>query len=136
MKIIITLATVAILLLDSGCKEEWLTPNPLSFYAPENMFINAEGMDAVLVACLQSARFEFYGDGCPLITENIFADIAVRGCTDSPNPSINLPAQILPDANLNANNANRIGWYWQEGYNRIKFANIIISRIDNMEWKK
>lgn len=30
-------------LLTTGCKESWLDPKPLSFYTPENTYVDAEG---------------------------------------------------------------------------------------------
>ncbi len=122
------------MVISASCSDEWLEPKPLSFYAPENTFVNAEGLDAALVACLRNARHEFYGDGAPEITENVFSDVAVEGTTDKTGPAMDLPAQILPDANLNSADYNRIGWFWNEGYYRIKYANTVISRIDLPEW--
>jgi hypothetical protein len=36
---------------------------------------------------------------------------------------------ITPDANLNSNDFNRIGWYWDRGWLGIRLANTIISRL-------
>lgn len=127
--------TLVFMLTSNGCNDEFLEPNPLSFFAPENAFVDAEGFDAALVACLRNVRHEYYGDGNPMITENIFSDVAVEGTTDKTGPAMDLPAQILPDACLNSTNCNRIGWYWREGYRRIRYASAVISRIDNAEYK-
>lgn len=129
-----TLLTFSILLASMGCKKEFLEPKPLSFFAPENAFIDAAGFDAALVACLRNIRHEFYGDGNPMITENLFSEVAVEGTTDKTGPAMDLRAQILPDANLNNTNTNKIGWYWDEGYRRIRYASVVISRIDNAEY--
>lgn len=129
-----TLLTFSILLASMGCKKEFLEPKPLSFFAPENAFIDAAGFDAALVACLRNIRHEFYGDGNPMITENLFSEVAVEGTTDKTGPAMDLRAQILPDADLNNTNTNKIGWYWDEGYRRIRYASVVISRIDNAEY--
>lgn len=124
-----------LVLLGSSCSKDFLKPEPLSFYAPENTFIDASGLNAALVACLRNSRHEFYGDGTPIITELVFSDVAVEGTTDKTGPAQDLPAQILPDAELNNCDYTRVGWYWSEGFNRIKYANTVISRIDNANWK-
>jgi len=126
---------VFIQILGSSCSEEWLTPEPKSFYSPENTFINPEGLEAALVACLQSNRAEFYGEGTGEMTENLFSDLVVEGSTDKAGPAMDLPAQILPDAELNSHNHNRIGWFWVESFKRIKYANVVVSRIDDIEWE-
>ena len=132
---LISIFTLIMVLMWTGCSEDFLEPKPLSFYAPENTFVNEDGLNAALVACLRNARHEFYGDGNPMITENIFSDVAIEGTTDKSGPAMDLPAQILPDANNNSANTNRITWYWNEGYYRIKYANTVISRIDVADWK-
>lgn len=117
------------------CSEDFLTPKPLSFYAPENTFVNADGFNAALIACLRNARHEMYGDTPPFISEGIFADIAVEGTTDKTGIHMDMPAVILPDANMDYGDVTKLGRYWTEAYNRIKYANVVISRIDNAEWK-
>jgi hypothetical protein len=113
-----------------SCKEEFLAPEPLSFYAPENTFNDAAGMKAALVAGLRNMRLEFYGDNPPIVTEHIFSEVAVEGTTDKSGPAQDLNLLITPDANLNNTDRNKIGWFWEEGFKGIKYANVVISRID------
>ena len=115
----------------TGCSEDYLAPKPLSFYSPENTYINAEGLEAALVACAKNLREEWYGDGAPIITENIFSEVAVEGTTDKSGPAQNMNLQITPDAQLDNTDHNRIGFFWTSGYGGIKYANTVITRIDN-----
>lgn len=118
-----------------SCDESWLEPKPLSFFAPENALIDAKGMYAALTACERNMRYEWYGDGAPMITELIFSEVCIEGTTDKPGPAQNLNIQITPSAQLNHTDFNRIGWYWYEGYKGIKYANVVIDRIDNATYK-
>lgn len=122
---------IIILAATSSCKKEFLEPKELSFFTPGNALNNADGMRALLSQAMTNLRSEFYGDGAPMITENIFAEVAVEGTTDKSGPAQDLNLLILPDANLNSANTNRIGWYWNQWYEGIKFANTVISRIDD-----
>ncbi|MFZ0280601.1 MAG: RagB/SusD family nutrient uptake outer membrane protein, partial [Bacteroidales bacterium] len=131
----ITLLTVTLLSIGIRCSEDFLTPKPLSFYAPENTFVNEEGFNAALIACLRNARHEYYEDTPPFVSEMIFADVAVEGTTDKTGVHMDMPAVILPDANMDFGDVTKLGRYWTEAYNRIKYANTVISRIDNAEWK-
>ncbi len=115
----------------SSCSEDFLEPKPLSFYAPENTFIDEDGMRAANITNLRNMRYEWYGDGAPIITQNIFSEVAVEGTTDKSGPAQDLNLLILPDKNLNSTNTNRIGWYWYEGFKGIKYANTVITRIDD-----
>lgn len=134
-KQILSLAFVAAGLTLAGCKENWLIPEPLSFYAPENTFKDAAGIRATLVACERNMRIEWFGDSPPIGTEALFSDIAVEGTTDKSGPAQNLNLLITPDAQLNHGDYNKIGWYWIEGYKGIKYANTCITRIDEPTYK-
>src|SRR5690554_1442052 len=97
---IVFLLWVTLLLGTSGCDDEWLEPRPLSFFAPENALIDARGMYAALTACERNMRYEWYGDGSPIITELVFSEICVEGTTDKPGPAQNMNIQITPTSQL------------------------------------
>ncbi len=132
---IFLLLFVSLVLGTTSCNEGWLEPEPLSFFAPENALVDAKGMYAALTACERNLRLEWYGDGSPIITELVFSEVCVEGTTDKPGPAQNLNIQITPTSQLNHVDFNRIGWYWYEGYKGIKYANVVISRIDNAKYK-
>lgn len=114
-----------------GCKREFLAPNPLSIYTPEETFQSAAALWATLVACDRHMRHEYMGDGSPILTEMIYSDIAVSGSTDKPGPAIDLNLAITPDGELDhIEYENRIGWYWRESYRAIRYANTAIQYID------
>jgi len=120
--------------MGSRCSEDFLQPKPLSFYAPENTFVDANGFNSALIACLRNARHEYYGDTPPFVSEMIFSDLAVEGTTDKTGIHMDMPAVILPDANMDFGDVTKLGRYWTEAYNRIKYANVVISRINNADW--
>jgi hypothetical protein len=117
-------------MLPQACKKEFLEPRPLSFFTPEETFKSAQGLWATLVSCERNMRIEFFGDAPPIVTEGIFSEIAVEGTTDKPGPAQNLDLAITPDAELNHTDYNKIGWYWNEGYRGIRYANTAIVNID------
>lgn len=129
-KNIITLTLIAGSTLMVSCKDSYLKPEPLSFYDPDNTFNDAAGLRAALVACERNMRLEWYGDAPPMVTEAIFSEIAVEGTTDKSGPAQNLNLLITPDAQLNSGDYNKIGWYWSEGFKGVKYANVVVSRIN------
>lgn len=134
-KRVLGLGAVFLTTLLTSCDKSWLEPKPLSFFAPENTFVDATGLRATLVACERNMRIEWYGDAPPMVTEAIFSDIAVEGTTDKSGPAQNMNLQITPTAQLNSGDYNKIGWYWTEGYKGIKYANTAISRINEPTYK-
>jgi hypothetical protein len=128
------LATLAlVLLISQSCNKDWLKPKPLSFFSPENTLVDEKGFNAGLAAIARQVRDEFYGDGHPIITENIFSESAVEGTTDKFGPAVNMNLLITPDANLNSADFNRIGWYWERWYIVIRLANTITTRIGDVK---
>jgi len=132
-KNIATIASISFMsiLLLAGCSKDWLKPQPLSFYAPDIALSNAEGLYSALTACERNMRHEFFGEAAPLLTEMIQSEIAVEGTTDKAGPQMDMDISLLPDANLNSVDFTKVGWYWFEGYKGIKYANLIIARIDD-----
>ncbi|MHA4739732.1 RagB/SusD family nutrient uptake outer membrane protein [Dyadobacter sp. MSC1_007] len=129
-KRILTVSCVLMGMTVVSCKEEWLAPEPLSFYNPDLTFNDVSGLRAAIVACERNMRLEWYGDAPPMVTETIFSEVAVEGTTDKSGPAQNLNLLITPDAQLNHTDYNKIGWYWSEGFKGVKYANVVISRID------
>ena len=132
---IISILTVVLVLSWTSCTEDFLKPEPLSFYAPENTFVNADGLNSALIACLRNSRHDVYEDCPPFLNDNIFSEVAVEGTTDKTGPLMDMPAQLLPDLKMNDKDRTSIGWFWTEAYNRIKYANTVVSRIDVPEWE-
>lgn len=119
----------------TSCKEDYLTPKPLSFYEPSLTFVNAAAMRAALVACGRNLRAEYYGGNPPILTEMLFTEIAVEGTTDKSGPAQDLNLQITPDlVTYSDDDHNKIYVYWDTAYAAIKYANTIISRIDNVKY--
>lgn len=132
-KAIIT-ATFAALIATSACKRSFLDPQAPSKFTPDVSLTTPTAVQAALEQINTVVRDEFFGDSAPMLTESIFSDVAVEGTTDKTTPAQDLNVRITPTANLNNNDYNKIGWYWQNWYKGIHYANTIISRIDNIKW--
>jgi hypothetical protein len=71
-----------------------------------------------------------------LLLNLIFSEVCVEGTTDKPGPAQNMNIQITPTSQLNHGDFNKIGWFWYEGYKGIKYANVVIDRIDDATYTK
>lgn len=128
---------IASLLVLYGCKKDYLDSKPLSFYTPESIYNSADGLRGALIACERNLRYNWSGDGAPEVTQLIFSDIAVDGTDDKSGPAQNMDLQITPDAISSSNdNAdhNRIFYFWHQGYFDIKYANTVVTYIDQPNW--
>ncbi|MEY8488201.1 RagB/SusD family nutrient uptake outer membrane protein [uncultured Parabacteroides sp.] len=130
-----SVGAVALLAGLFSCSDSWLEPKPLSFYTPENAYVNAEGLYGALTSCERNMRHEYFGDAAPIVTEMVQSDICVEGTTDKAGPQMDMDNVLLPDMNLNHGDKTKVGWYWYEGYKAIKYSNVVVSRIDAATFK-
>ena len=123
-------------LLMSSCSESWLDPKPLSFYTPENTYVDADGLYAAIVAAERNMRHECFGNLSPILSELNSSDIAVYGKTDHNGSLIDFDNFLLPTTiYVSGDERNQIQWYWNEGYRGVRFGNTVLSRIDNATFK-
>ncbi len=123
MKRINILSLIIIVLFFISCSEDWLKPDPLSFYTPENVFVDAAGFEAALVRCKKEMNSENHGAYCPIVAETDYSDLAValrQSDFTKVTPSTSYQLPILA--------------FFMNAYGYIKNTNTIISRIDDIEW--
>lgn len=118
----------SLLFMVSGCNQEWLEPDPLSFYSPENALVDKQGVEALLTTCEHLMRREYT---IPQIRiELTMSDIA----TAAGSAFNDYVANIYPSSGILSNAWYNIQPYWEEWYTVIKYANTVISRIDDIEF--
>lgn len=130
----ITTTALALLLFANGCKKSYLDQDQLSKFEPGIGLTSVAAMRAALDGLGAQARKEFFGDMAPIVTESIFSDVAVDGTTDKSTQAQDINTRVTPDANLNSPDYNRIGFYWEEGFKGVRYANTIITYIDNVKY--
>jgi starch-binding outer membrane protein, SusD/RagB family len=116
--------TLSLFLLIS-CNKDYLNPDPLSFYAPENVFVNKAGFQSALVTVRRDLKNEFYAERNPIVLDIDASDIAIDKYApdwNSVTPSSGTYLPILP--------------MFGRIYGYIKNTNVVISRIDNIKWDK
>ncbi|QKJ31935.1 RagB/SusD family nutrient uptake outer membrane protein [Mucilaginibacter mali] len=134
-KSIIAVLTLAAVIITDGCtKRSDLVPEAPSKFTPDVTLTTPAAFKSAVEYMNQNERIEFFGDSAPMLTEDIFSDVAVEGTTDKTTPAQDLNVRITPTANLNSDDYNKIGRYWEIWWNGIHYANTVISRIDNVKW--
>ena len=111
----------------TSCNKDFLKPEPLSFFSPENVLMSQEGMESLLTACEEIFRTDY---NRPWVrVEYIFSDIALPVSTDL----IDLNANVYPESEALFGGWYNIGNYWEGWYNVIKYSNMIIGRMKDAE---
>jgi starch-binding outer membrane protein, SusD/RagB family len=125
-----TLKFIIVICITSGflqaCQEDWLDPKPLSIYTPDGVLVDEAGMESILLALREGLRHEVVAGNRMLASELYTSDIAICGSEVSAMPH-NFNVQVIPTASTNNMPFMR---YWEFGYNHIRNANTVISRID------
>ena len=129
MKTLHSIIFIGFLLITGACSDDWLKPDPLAFFAPENVFVDEAGFESALVVCRKQMNGDNHGDGgSHLISmEFMWTDLGIA-CMHA-----DFPRQVTP--NVLAGD-NRIAAFnlFLNAYGYIKNANTVISRIDDITW--
>lgn len=117
----------------SGCKKQYLQPEPLSFFEPGATFSTRAGLDAALAIADRHLRsywtyFEYTDLSLPISTEYMLSDMAVASKTDDGNIFVDIATRFTP-----TDMPERTGYFWGETYNGIKYANTVLSFIGNVQ---
>jgi tetratricopeptide (TPR) repeat protein len=125
-----------------SCSEEFLEPDPLSFYEPTTTFSTESGLRAALAICDRHLRTYWTNTGANsnsvvIGTEYLFSDLAVYGKTDTDGNQVNFnyAEGLKPTsgaAGPGGNDGNYINHYWSETFAGIKYANTILSYVDKV----
>lgn len=114
---------LSLFLLSVSCSEEWLKPEPLSFFSPENVYVDKAGFEALLFTLRKDLKMENYN-----YSNNIAAEFSA---SDLANIWFEIDFfKVTP----NTDDAGRFLAMFIEVYTAIKNTNVLISRIDNVAW--
>jgi len=112
-----------LLVIVMACSEVWLKPDPLSFYAPENVYVDEAGFESGLVRCRKEMNADSHGNRHPISTEFGYSDMAIASFQSDFTKNTPSTSAMFPILSL-----------FNDAYSYIKNANVIISRIDNITW--
>ena len=106
-----------------SCSDDWLEPKPHSFYVPENVYIDKNGFESLLLTMRKDLRSDHTGERHYICTEMAASDLGV--------PLVQLDfRKLTPSSSM---------YYpflsmFTTVYGYIKNSNVLISRIDDIEW--
>lgn len=128
-----------IMLLPSGCSEDFLDPQPLSFYEPTATFNTVSGLNAAMAICDRHLKLYWATDHNEMLTlgtEYIFSELMVSSATDKRSMLADVANMLTPTSETNFQNLDRtnsIWYFWAETYKGIMYANTIIQFVDGVD---
>lgn len=126
-------------MLLSGCSEDFLKPDPLSFYEPTATFSTESGLQAALAICDRHLKLYWTTDDDNILdmgTEYIFSEMMVASATDKTSMLCDVANMLIPTSETSLHNLNRtnsIWYFWEQTYYGIMYANTITQFVDKVE---
>lgn len=123
----------------SGCSDDFLKPDPLSFYEPATTFSTESGLRAALAITDRHMRLPFTSDNtnnCPYFSDMLFSDICMYGKTDAGGGfRDNFAGNLTPTSWIEKdfNDTSMLGWLWYNIWDHVKYANTVLDNIDNVK---
>ena len=130
---LLTLALAA-----GACSDDFLEPDPLSFFEPGKTFSTESGLQATLAMTDRHLRVNYIWynsrvQDSPIGTDMMFSDMMVWGKSDAGNGmNDNFAFRVTPTSDGTQNGYIQ-GGFWGEAYAGIKYANAIVSNLPSVK---
>lgn len=120
----------------TSCSEDFLKPDPLSFYEPAKTFSTESGLQSALSAADRHLRsywtyYEGRNFSFPISTQYMLSDLAVASKTDA-TIFCDISEVLTPTNRINDDEYNHLSYFWGQSYTGIKYANTVISYADKI----
>jgi hypothetical protein len=124
-----------------SCSEEFLKPDPLSFYEPTATFSTESGLMSALAICDRHLKLYWahpdHNEMFMMGSEYIFSDMMVASATDKRSMLCDVANMLTPTSDQSTLNdlgrTNSLWYFWQETYKGILYANTVIQFVDKVD---
>ena len=124
----------------SSCSKEFLQPDPLSIYLPNETFNTESGLLSAMAICDRHLKGYWATDHNEMLTlgtEYIFSELMVASNTDKRSMMADVANMLTPTSDnsslQNLDRSNSLWYLWQETYKGISYANTIIKYVDQVQ---
>lgn len=121
----------------AGCSDSFLEQKPLSFYEPGATYTNEAGLQAAMAICdkhLRTILLDGNGNVLPMATNYLMSDIGLYAKTDAGGGFMDdFNGKITPTSGMaGGGDSNAMSRFWDEGYTGVKYANTVLSYVDQV----
>ena len=124
----------------SSCSKEFLQPDPLSIYIPNETFNTESGLLSAMAICDRHLKGYWATDHNEMLTlgtEYIFSELMVASNTDKRSMLADVANMLTPTSDnsthQNLDRSNSLWYLWDETYKGISYANTIIKYVDQVQ---
>ena len=128
------LASAAML---ASCSDSFLEQDPLSFYNPGNTYTTESGLRSAMAMCdlgLKEMLMDGNGNVLPIASLYFMTDIGLYAKTDAGFFMDDFANKITPTSGMKGGgDENAMSRFWDRGWTSIKFANTVLSYVDQVQ---
>lgn len=130
---------LCVAVLAGSCSDDFLKPEPLSFFEPEATFSSESGLQAAMAYADKHMRRMFMSENTnnmPIMTDYMFSELTVYGKTDAGSGfHDNIALNLTPTSWMATtfNDGLLIGWYWNDMWDHVKAGNTVLNFIDGVD---
>jgi len=122
----------------TGCTKSFLEQDPLSFYEPTTTYSTEDGLESALAMCdmhLKTIIMDGNWNVIPMTSNYLMTDVGLYAKTDMGGGFMDdFSSKITPTSGMSTGgDANAMQRFWNEGYTGVKYANTVLSYIDQVE---
>ncbi len=122
----------------ASCDESFLKQDPLSFYEPKTTYATEAGLQAALAMCdlhYKTMLMDGNGNVLPIASVYFMSDIGLYAKTDAGGGIMDdFANKITPTSGMaGGGDSNAMIRFWDEAWNGIKYANTVLSYVDQVE---
>lgn len=121
----------------ASCSDSFLEQDPLSFYEPSATYTNEAGLQAAMAMCdkhLKTILLDGNGNMVPMASNYMMSDVSLYAKTDAGGGFMdNFDGKITPTSGMaTGGDGNAMQRFWNEGFTGIKYANTVLSYVDQV----
>lgn len=122
----------------SSCADSFLKQDPLSFYEPKTTYATEAGLQAALAMCdlhYKTMLMDGNGNVLPIASVYFMSDLGLYAKTDAGGGIMDdFANKITPTSGMaGGGDSNAMSRFWDEAWNGIKYANTVLSYVDQVK---
>ncbi len=120
-----------------SCSDSFLKQDPLSFYEPKTTYATEAGLQAALATCdlhYKTMLMDGNGNVLPIASLYFMSDLGLYAKTDAGGGIMDdFANKITPTSGMSkGGDSNAMQRFWDEAWNGIKYANTVLSYVDQV----
>lgn len=131
-------AVIAAAVSLTACSDSFLEQDPLSFYEPTTTYSTESGLESALTMCdkqLKTYILDGNWNNVGLATNYYLTDVGMYAKTDMGGGfQDNFDSKLTPTSGMSSGgDGNYMQRFWDQGFNAVKYANSVLSYVDQVE---